>query len=149
MVRSQLKGTDLVRSAPQRGQPPPAPPFGDSAPEKQPEMGYRSCMPELPPLFADLQKKLADVMASGPAAQVQAQLRQTMDATLQKMDLVTREEFDQQSRLLEQALMKLAELEAQLRAFTSQAGEAAASNNTAGNARPDLGQTGTSPINDQ
>ena len=149
MVRSQLKGTDLVRSAPQRGQPPPAPPFGDSAPEKQPEMGYRSCMPELPPLFADLQKKLADVMASGPAAQVQAQLRQTMDATLQKMDLVTREEFDQQSRLLEQALMKLAELEAQLRAFTSQAGEAASSNNTAGNARPDLGQTGTSPINDQ
>ena len=105
-------------------------------------------MPELPPLFADLQKKLADVMASGPAAQVQAQLRQTMDATLQKMDLVTREEFDQQSRLLEQALMKLADLEAQLRAFTSQAGEAASSNNTAAN-RPDLGQTGTSPINDQ
>ena len=112
-------------------------------------MGYRSCMPELPPLFADLQKKLSDVMSSGPAAQVQAQLRQTLDATLQKMDLVTREEFDQQSRLLEQALMKLAELEAQLRAFTSQAGEAASSNNTAGNARPDLGQTGTSPINDQ
>ena len=105
-------------------------------------------MPELTPLFADLQKKLSDVMASGPAAQVQAQLRQTLDATLQKMDLVTREEFDQQGLLLEQALMKLAELESQLKAFTSQAGEAAA-RNTAANARPDPGQTGTSPINDQ
>ena len=111
-------------------------------------MGYRSCMPELPPLFADLQKKLSDVMSSGPAAQVQAQLRQTLDATLQKMDLVTREEFDQQGLLLEQALMKLAELEAQLKAFTSQAGEAAASN-PAASARPDPSQTGTSPINDQ
>ena len=76
-------------------------------------------MAELPPLFADLQKKLSDVMASGPAAQVQAQLRQTLDATLQKMDLVTREGFDQQGLLLEQALIKLAELEAQLKAVTS------------------------------
>lgn len=81
-------------------------------------------MPELPPLFADLQKKLSDAMASGPAAQVQAQLRQTLDATLQKMDLVTREEFDQQSLLLEQALMKLAELEAQVKAFSVQPGQA-------------------------
>ncbi len=76
-------------------------------------------MVELPPLLADLQKKLSDAMASGPAAQVQAQLRQTLDATLQKMDLVTREEFDQQGLLLEHALMKLAELEAQLKAVTS------------------------------
>jgi BMFP domain-containing protein YqiC len=76
-------------------------------------------MVELPPLLADLQKKLSDAMASGPAAQVQAQLRQTLDATLQKIDLVTREEFDQQGLLLEHALMKLAELEAQLKAVTS------------------------------
>jgi hypothetical protein len=42
MVRGQLKGTDLVRGAPQKGQPPATPHFEDSAPEKQPKMGYRS-----------------------------------------------------------------------------------------------------------
>ena len=97
-------------------------------------------MPELPPLFADLQKKLSDAMASGPAAQVQAQFRQTLDATLQKMDLVTREEFDQQSLLLEQALMKLAELEAQVKAFSVQQGQP---DQTPQSSRPD------SPTNDQ
>jgi BMFP domain-containing protein YqiC len=51
-------------------------------------------------------------------------LRQTLDATLQKMDLVTREEFDQQSLLLEQALMKLAELEARVKSLGSQPGQA-------------------------
>ena len=92
--------------------------------ENRLEMRYRLGMPELPPLFADLQKKLSDAMASGPAAQVQAQFRQTLDATLQKMDLVTREEFDQQSLLLEQALMKLAELEARVKSSSSQPGQA-------------------------
>ena len=97
-------------------------------------------MPELPPLFADLQKKFSDAMASGPAAQVQAQFRQMLDATLQKMDLVTREEFDQQSLLLEQALMKLAELEAQVKSFSSQSGQ---SGQAPPSSQPD------SPTNDQ
>lgn len=110
-------------------------------------MGYRLGMPELPPLFADLQKKLSDAMASGPAAQVQAQLRQTLDATLQKMDLVTREEFDQQGLLLEQALMKLAELEAQLKALTSGSTESSGVGKTSsGSSDPTV--TSTSPSND-
>lgn len=113
-------------------------------------MGYRLDMPELPPLFADLQKKLSDAMASGPAAQVQAQLRQTLDATLQKMDLVTREEFDQQGLLLEQALMKLAELEAQLKALTSGTSGSTESSGvgktSSGSSDPTV--TSTSPSND-
>ncbi|MGA1323373.1 MAG: accessory factor UbiK family protein [Burkholderiaceae bacterium] len=118
--------------------------------ENRLEMGYRLGMPELPPLFADLQKKLSDAMASGPAAQVQAQLRQTLDATLQKMDLVTREEFDQQGLLLEQALMKLAELEAQLKALTSGTSGSTESSGvgktSSGSSDPTV--TSTSPSND-
>ena len=126
-MRHKIWRTLLVQGAPARGLGRSfalcvgLPPF---LAENRLEMGYRLGMPELPPLFADLQKKLSDVMASGPAAQVQAQFRQTLDATLQKMDLVTREEFDQQSLLLEQALMKLAELEARVKSLGSQPGQA-------------------------
>ena len=41
-------------------------------------------MPELPPVFADLQKKVADVMASGPAAEVEKHMKQALSVALSK-----------------------------------------------------------------
>lgn len=79
-------------------------------------------MPDLPPVFADLQKRVSDLV--GGAAQTgdfQAHLRQALDAALQRMDLVTREEFEQQQRLLLLATEKLAALEALV---ASRAGQA-------------------------
>ncbi len=71
-------------------------------------------MPELPPLFADLQKKVADVMASGPAAEVEKHMKQALSVALSRLDLVSREEFEQQQAALARAQAQLKALEARL-----------------------------------
>ncbi|MFZ9162325.1 MAG: accessory factor UbiK family protein [Burkholderiaceae bacterium] len=71
-------------------------------------------MPELPPVFADLQKKVADVMASGPAAEVEKHMKQALSVALSKLDLVSREEFEQQQLALARAQAQLKTLEARL-----------------------------------
>ena len=71
-------------------------------------------MPELPPVFADLQRRMTELVGSGGGADFQTQLRQALESALQRLDLVTREEFAQQQRLLAQAQEKIAALEAML-----------------------------------
>lgn len=71
-------------------------------------------MPELPPVFADLQRRMTELVGSGGGADFQSQLRQALESALQRLDLVTREEFSQQQRLLAQAQEKIATLEALL-----------------------------------
>ena len=71
-------------------------------------------MPELPPVFSDLQKKVADVMASGPAAEVEKHMKQALLVALSKLDLVSREEFEQQQLALARAQAQLKTLEARL-----------------------------------
>ena len=71
-------------------------------------------MPELPPVFADVQRRISELVGSHPAAEAQGQLRQALESALQRLDLVTREEFAQQQRLLALAEEKIAALEALL-----------------------------------
>ena len=79
-------------------------------------------MPPLPPVFAELQQKVTDLMAQGaegPKAEAEKHLRTALAAAIDRLDLVSREDFDQQQAVLERASAKLAELEARLAAFES------------------------------
>ena len=71
-------------------------------------------MPELPPVFADLQKKVGDLMTSGPAVEVEKHMKQALSVALSKLDLVSREEFEQQQQALARAQAQLKALEARL-----------------------------------
>lgn len=71
-------------------------------------------MPELPPVLTDMQRRISEFMGSHSATDLQGPLRQALESALQRMDLVTREEFAQQQRLLALAEEKIAALEALL-----------------------------------
>ena len=67
-------------------------------------------MPELPPVLTDMQRRISEFMGSHSATDLQGPLRQALESALQRMDLVTREEFAQQQRLLALAEEKIAAL---------------------------------------
>jgi len=65
-------------------------------------------------LFEDLNQRIADAMRNSPAADIEKNLRALFAAWFDRLDLVAREDFDVQRKLLERAQAKLAELEARL-----------------------------------
>ena len=74
-------------------------------------------MPPLPPVFADLQQKVSDLMAQGaqgPKAEMEKHLRTALAAAIERLDLVSREDFEQQQAVLARASAKLAEFEVRL-----------------------------------
>ncbi len=77
--------------------------------------------PELPPVFSDLQKKVGDLMASAPTAEVERHLKQALSAALSRLDLVSREEFEQQQVALARAQAQLTSLEDRLAELQSSA----------------------------
>ena len=80
-------------------------------------------MPPLPPVFAELQQKVSDLMAQGaegPKAEAEKHLRTALAAAIDRLDLVSREDFEQQQAVLERATAKLAELEARRADMDSQ-----------------------------
>lgn len=62
----------------------------------------------------DLQSRLAAVIEQTPAADLQKNLKALLTQQFAKLELVTREEFDTQSRVLARARSKLDELEGRL-----------------------------------
>ena len=62
----------------------------------------------------EINKKINDLLANTPAANVQKNLRALLQSTFAKLDLVTREEFDVQSAVLARTREKLGALEARL-----------------------------------
>jgi len=67
-----------------------------------------------PRFFDEINARLSEVLANSPARDIEKNLRANMMALFSKMDLVTREEFDIQSKVLERTREKLATLEAQV-----------------------------------
>jgi BMFP domain-containing protein YqiC len=65
----------------------------------------------------DMASKLAEMMANSPAADFEKNARALMASMLAKANLVTREEFDAQMRVLQRTREKLAELEKRLDAY--------------------------------
>lgn len=65
-------------------------------------------------LFEDIDRRMRDVLARSPAADLEKNLRALLQSAFARLDLVTREEFDVQREVLARTRAKLAELEAKL-----------------------------------
>ena len=62
----------------------------------------------------DMQNKVGDVIRNSPAQEIEKNVRAMMNQGFQKMDLVTREEFELQSKVLAKTREKLETLEAKV-----------------------------------
>ena len=67
-----------------------------------------------PKLFEDLRKRIDEALKDSPAQDIEKNLRALLAAWFDRMDLVLREDFEVQKKLLERAQAKLAELEARI-----------------------------------
>ncbi|BDW12172.1 hypothetical protein PSHI8_22560 [Polynucleobacter sp. SHI8] len=65
----------------------------------------------------DVQKKVADAVKDSPAKDLEKNVRGLMNQGFQKMDLITRQEFDIQIQVLAKTREKLEELEAKVEAL--------------------------------
>jgi ubiquinone biosynthesis accessory factor UbiK len=67
-----------------------------------------------PKLFEDLRKRIDEALKDSPAQDIEKNLRALLAAWFDRMDLVLREDFEVQKKLLERAQAKLIDLEARI-----------------------------------
>lgn len=67
-----------------------------------------------PKIFEDLSVRVSELIANSPAKDIEKNVKAMMGSAFEKLDLVTREEFDLQSEMLAHARHKLMELEARV-----------------------------------
>ena len=72
-------------------------------------------------MFEEFQKNISDLFKKSPAADIERNVKAMMAQTFSRLDLITREEFDTQSELLERALARIAVLETKVQALESDA----------------------------
>jgi len=65
-------------------------------------------------LFEELRSRIDAALRDSPAQDVEKNIRALLSAWFERMDLVLREDFEVQKKLLERAQAKLAELEARI-----------------------------------
>ena len=65
-------------------------------------------------LFEELRQKIDEALRGSPAQDIEKNLRALLAAWFDRLDLVLREDFEVQKKLLERAQAKLAELEARI-----------------------------------
>ena len=70
-------------------------------------------------LFDDLSERIGEALRDSPAQDLERNLRALLATWFDRMDLVLREDFEVQRRLLERAQAKLSELEARVRELES------------------------------
>jgi BMFP domain-containing protein YqiC len=70
-------------------------------------------------LFADLSERIAEAARNSPVQDLEKNLRALLAAFFDRLDLVLREDFEVQKRLLERAQAKLAELEKRVKELES------------------------------
>jgi BMFP domain-containing protein YqiC len=79
-------------------------------------------------ILHDIDRRIREVLAQSPAADLEKNLRALLSSALTKLDLVSREEFDIQRQVLVRTREKLALLEAQVasleRALAGRQGDA-------------------------
>jgi BMFP domain-containing protein YqiC len=83
-------------------------------------------------LLKELSGKLAEAVATSPAKDFERNARAMLTAGFAKLDLVTREEFDVQAKVLARTRERLAELEARVKALEATLAEEAARIDQAG-----------------
>ena len=64
--------------------------------------------------FDDLAKRLSELLAATPARDMEKNIRATLAAFFTKLDLVTRDEFDVQAKVLQRTRERLEQLEARV-----------------------------------
>lgn len=67
----------------------------------------------------ELSARIRDLLAQSPARDVEKNLKALLSAGFSRLDLVTREDFEAQRRVLERAQARIADLEARLEALES------------------------------
>lgn len=72
-------------------------------------------------IFDDISAKLSAVAESGPAKDIEKNMRALLTQGFSKLDLVTREEFDIQAQVLLRAREQLTALEARVAELEAQA----------------------------
>ena len=73
-------------------------------------------------LIDELGERINAALRESPAADIEKNLRALLLAWFDRLDLVVREDFDVQRRLLERAQARLAELEARVAELETRAG---------------------------
>lgn len=76
---------------------------------------YEDCMN--PKLLDEINEKMKAVLAQGPAADIEKNLKAVLAGVFSRLDLVTREEFDVQREVLLRTRAKLTELEKKVAAM--------------------------------
>jgi BMFP domain-containing protein YqiC len=72
-------------------------------------------------LFEEIDRKMKEILAHGPAADLEKNLRALLASAFGRLDLVTREEFDVQREVLARTRAKLQQIEAKLAELESKA----------------------------
>jgi len=67
-----------------------------------------------PKFFDELRARIDEALRNSPAQDVEKNLRALLASWFERLDLVLREDFEVQKKLLERAQAKLAELEARV-----------------------------------
>ena len=75
-------------------------------------MNPQEIMEKMQAIANDMQTKVGDAIRQSPAKDLEKNVRGLMTQGFQKLDLVTREEFDLQTQVLAKTRAKLEELEA-------------------------------------
>lgn len=71
-------------------------------------------------IFEEVSAKLSETIANSPAKDVEKNVKSMLGSAFNRMDLVTREEFDIQQQVLIKTRTKLAELEERLALLEAQ-----------------------------
>ena len=77
-------------------------------------MNPQDIMQKMQTIANDMQNKVGDAIRQSPAKDMEKNVRSLMTQGFQKLDLVTREEFDLQTQVLAKTRAKLEELEAKV-----------------------------------
>jgi hypothetical protein len=72
--------------------------------------------------FDELSERMSDAFRNSPAQDIEKNLKALLASGFARLDLVLREDFDVQQKLLERAQAKLAELEARITELESKRG---------------------------
>jgi ubiquinone biosynthesis accessory factor UbiK len=72
-------------------------------------------------LFEDLNQRIADALRNSPVQDIEKNVRAMLLGWFDRMDLVMRDDFEAQKKLLERTEARLAELEARIAELESRA----------------------------
>ena len=79
-----------------------------------------------PPLLNELGSKISELLANSPVRDVEKNVKALLGSTFDRLDLVTRDEFEVQREMVAQLRIRLFEMEARLAALEAAQGVAPA-----------------------